>query len=541
MAKTSLRKNLIGLKGMVTKLKVWALSNKLEFGLIVLVMVVAAFVRFYRIDEYMTFLGDEGRDAIAMSKILAGHPVLLGPGTSIGNMYLGPLYYYLGAPFLLVYNYSPAGPSSMVALLAVATTLFVWFVSREWFGKFPALVATLLYALSPVVITYSKSSWNPNIMPFFTLLAIWSVWKVYQGATTRWLLVAGVACAFILQSHYLGLLVFPTLGVWYIAALIKTSLIHNSDDRSSLGTIKHVFVAKYLKHTLLAVGVFVVLMSPVVIFDARHGWRNLEALKAFFSDRGSTVSARPWNSIPKILPLWERVTISLVSIKNGDLNYFVVWGGLGVVGLFFAGQFRRLAKVKIVAPTLLLLSWILIGLVGLGLYKQEIYDHYFGFLYPAVFMLIALITYTAWGLKNTLIRVVLVGCLVWAVFLAINNSPLQHAPNNQLGRTIGVVEEIAKQSGGNRFNFGLIAERNYEDAYLYFMNRKAIPVIAIDPQNSKETITDILFVVCEMEEKKCDPTHNPKAQIANFGWSQIASITQVNGVILYKLVHSKGN
>ena len=71
-----------------------------ELIAILAILAVAAFVRLYRIDQYMTFLGDEGRDAVAMRDIvLLKHVPLIGPGTSIGNMYLGPWYYYLTAPF----------------------------------------------------------------------------------------------------------------------------------------------------------------------------------------------------------------------------------------------------------------------------------------------------------------------------------------------------------------------------------------------------------------------------------------------------------
>ena len=38
--------------------------------------------------------------------------------------------------------------------------------------NFAGLVAALLYAISPTVIIYSRSSWNPNIMPFFALLSV---------------------------------------------------------------------------------------------------------------------------------------------------------------------------------------------------------------------------------------------------------------------------------------------------------------------------------------------------------------------------------
>ena len=96
--------------------------NKLEAILLVLILSLALFLRLYRISEFMTFLGDEGRDVrVVRDLITKGNLVFIGPMTSIGNMYLGPLYYYLIAPALFLSNLSPVGPAVMVALLSVLT------------------------------------------------------------------------------------------------------------------------------------------------------------------------------------------------------------------------------------------------------------------------------------------------------------------------------------------------------------------------------------------------------------------------------------
>src|SRR3989304_4663082 len=118
-------------------------SLKLELAILVLILLLGAFFRLYRISDYMTFLGDEGRDAIVVRRLLVyGDPILIGPGTSIGNMYLGPLYYYMMAPALFLSRFSPVGPAIMIALLGVATVFFVWFITREWFGKPGAFISS---------------------------------------------------------------------------------------------------------------------------------------------------------------------------------------------------------------------------------------------------------------------------------------------------------------------------------------------------------------------------------------------------------------
>jgi len=123
--------------------------NKKELIILGIILLIASFCRLYKISSYMTFLGDEGRDVIIVRRLLVeGHPPLIGPGTSVGNMYLGPLYYYMMAPALLLANFSPIGPAVMIAILGIITVAFVWWVGRIWFSKSAGLIAAGLYAIS---------------------------------------------------------------------------------------------------------------------------------------------------------------------------------------------------------------------------------------------------------------------------------------------------------------------------------------------------------------------------------------------------------
>src|SRR3990167_8233402 len=210
------------IKNFASSLKMWVLNNKKEAAILGAILLIGATLRLCRIDEYKIFLADQGRDALVVRRLLINlDPILVGPGTSVGNMYLGPIYYYLMAPALWLANYSPAGPSVMVALFGIATIFFLWYFARRLFGAWVASVAALLYAVSPTVVSLSIFSWNPNIMPFFALLIIYSIWKFWAEEKFGWIVVAGASLAFVLQSHYLGLLLIPTLGIFWLLTYLK--------------------------------------------------------------------------------------------------------------------------------------------------------------------------------------------------------------------------------------------------------------------------------------------------------------------------------
>lgn len=504
------------------KIRNWIRQNPRETIILLLIIGIGAFLRLYRIPEYMIFLADQGRDALVVRRLLVyADPILVGPGTSVGNMYLGPIYYYMMAPALLLAKYSPVGPSVMVALFGIATIFFVWYFARKLFGEWGAVFAALLYAISPTVVSLSIFSWNPNIMPFFALLTIYSIWKFWAEEKLGWIIVAGTSMGFVLQSHYLGLILLPTLGIFWLMTYLR---VRKTDK-----------LEKFTRNSLYGLAIFVLLMSPLFIFDARHQWRNLLAMKEFFlvSSGGSFSLAAALN---RTLTVAKDISFYLLGARN------ILYGNIILLGLvLFLGKTVWLWKrIDIIQRKafILILVWLGMGIIGLSFYKNTLYDHYYGFLFPAPFLLLAGFTHIVilkgrnWG------KMLVVIAALIALPVLLGASHQRKEPNRLMRRTIRVADKIVTESKGERFNLAAIADRNYEGAYQYFLEKENVPLVIIDPQKVDETVTGQLFVICEQPEAECDPTHSPKAEIANYGWSKIAAKWEVEGVILYKLVHS---
>lgn len=483
----------------------------------------------------MTFLGDEGRDMILIRRIFTElHPPLIGPGTSVGSMYLGPLYYYLMAIPLLVFGFSPVGPSVAVAVFSIFTIFFIWWAGREWFGKHAGLFAVALYAISPVVIYYSRSSWNPNVMPFFSFICIYSVWKVWREGKYNWLVVLGISFAFVLQSHYLGLLLIPTLFLFWFLSFRNLRMVKDPKKE----------IKNFWKKTLLGIGSFLFLMSPLLIFDLRHGFVNFNAVRNFFTGNGNIVTFDPFSAFLRIPNLFSQINHSLLSGASSVPGSFVLVSTFLVLGLFMlinffvVGNSKKDPKKNISGSAcLLVVVWFFLGLLGLGFYNQAIYDHYLGFIFPAPFLLTGLIISK---LTSGRIFLKFLGYAILLYLIVINlvGNPLRKDPNRLLQRSINVAEVIKENFLGEPFNLAVIAETNYEAGYKYFLLKDYLPVVDIDSQR-KDTITDQLFVVCELlPTTRCDPTHSAKAEVANFGWSVIDRIWEVDGILVYKLVHS---
>jgi 4-amino-4-deoxy-L-arabinose transferase-like glycosyltransferase len=474
-----------------------------EFIILTVILLTAAFTRLYRIRDYMTFLGDEGRDALVVRDIVRGvHFPLIGPGTSVGNMYLGPLYYYLVAPSLLMSNFSPVGLAVEVALIGILTVALMWWVGRQWFGTTAALAVSFLYAVSPVVITYSRSSWNPNIMPFFALLAMYGTWQIRQTAVWKWLPVVAVSLAFVLNSHYLGLLLLPTIFIYLV---LSKNILHSKF---------------YILNSII---LFLFLMSPLVLFDMRHNWVNFNALKTFFTDRQGTVNIKAYKAIPNLWPIWSDFVSNLMTAGNLLL-------GRVVAALLILFIIVKILKKQLNEELLFTVIWLLVGITGLGLYKQHIYVHYYGFLFPAVFLLMGFMLKTF----NTRIYTAVLSVIIFGLLLSVEltANPFLSSPNLQLQRTTEIAEFITKEAAGKPFNLALVSRTNYDAGYRYVFKLLNSPYVTIHDQ-----MTDQLYVICENTD--CKPVGNPLWEVAAFGWAKIDQKWDFPWqVSVYRLVHN---
>jgi 4-amino-4-deoxy-L-arabinose transferase-like glycosyltransferase len=450
-----------------TALKKWEL---IVLGLILL---ISLFCRLYRISDYMTFLGDEGRDVLVIRDIVTlKHFPLIGPGTSVGNMYLGPLYYYLVSPSLIISHLSPVGPAVEVALIGVLTVFLLWWVGRSWF-KHPLtpLLLSLLYGLSPAVIVYSRSSWNPNIMPFFALMAIYSLWQIWQRWQSKWLYVLFISLAFVLNSHYLGLLLFPTV---FVFLFLSKKIVFSKFD------------------ILYSLFVFLLLMSPLLFFDLRHNWTNFHALQSFFTDRQNTVNLKAYKAIPNLWPIWEDLILKLLAP--------------GLPLILSLGSLFIFLRRKFTPEFILVLVWLFVGLIGLGLYKQHIYVHYYGFLFPAPFLLLGFLMDKLSRLRG----IVFLSLVIYFLF----TSPFRSSANFQLQRTRDIAEFITQDTADRPFNLGLLSDHNYDAGYRYFLSQANTPYFTVH-----DRVTDRLYVICE--GAACQPVGSPLWEIAAFGWTKI--------------------
>lgn len=477
--------------------------------LLCLIMVLGGYLRLWRIADYMTFLGDEGRDALVVKRMIVDHKfTLLGPTASVGGFFLGPIYYYFMVPFLWLFNLNPVGPAVMVGIFGTATIFVVYLLGKKIFNTETGIIASLLYAVSPVVINYSHSSWNPNLVPFFASLFILVLGRIDNLSQKKEILLLGMLMGIGLQLHYL----FLFLGVSALIYLYKLK------NKISLNVL-----------SLFMMG-FILMMSPFIIFEFRHGFTNTQMILRFIFTSNDT----GFNLFHFITTIWDvtsRLFMRLV-VNNDKILTLIVMIITGY-GLFSTYKTVGWKKLK------LTILWLIIPLILFGLYKKPIYDYYFGIFFPLPFLL-AGNGFSRLIKKRKITYLIAILFLCYIVLINWRARPFVYEPNQQLKQTREASQFVLEKAGGKKFNFALITDHNSDHAYRYFFEILKGNVIAIenpiiDPE--RKTVSDQLLIICESRD--CQPLGNSLWDVAGFGRGEIAGKWQTSVLTVYKLIHYK--
>ncbi len=464
-----------------------------------LTFLIGVFLRFYRLGEFVTFLGDQGRDAVIIKRILTlEHLPAIGPPTSVGQVYLGPFYYYFIAPWLLIFKFNPVGLAFGVAFFSSLYLLINYFVVKNLFNKKTALISTVLITFSSVLIDFSRFSWNPNLLPLFTLLTIYFLIKALETKRILYFILTGSFLSFCLQLHYLALFLIPPM----IIVSIIPPFPPNWQVR---WTGRIIMFFSFLFFSL-----------PLLIFDLRHNFLNSKNFINLFKNSGNMAT----NKLSSLILTFESLNRFTFNLQ---INKIFLVAFLGALLITFLLLIRKRGNLRIVFIFFVFL------LLGTSLYGGPKHPHYFGVLYPLYYVIIAhfLSLFTTSLFGNFLMLFFL------SVFIFFNSKGyyfLSQKGSNQITKARKIGEIIYKNTSSKKFTTTFLPYKYSDSTYRYFLEIWGKKPIEKDSLEK----TDELFVICE---EKCQPIGDPQWDIAYFAPNKIAETWMVNNVKIYKLIH----
>ncbi len=452
----------------------------------------------------MTFLSDQGRDAIIVKRIVTfEHWPAIGAPTSVGHIFLGPFYYYLIAPFLFFSRLDPVGMAVGMAVISLIGLLLCYLIVLKEFGRAVANTFLGLAVFSAVLVEYSRFSWNPNPLPYFAFIALYTWHRALINHSMKWAILSGSVFALALQLHYLANLLAPTMIIMYLFTLLR------SKKRK-----KHLLT---LLCYLLGVVVF---SSPLILFDLKHGFLNSKSFLALFS---KTEVSSGGISMSRIIETLEAFVSPAINLKVDEkFVYFTIFSLVGICIYILKSKKHKLIATH--AGTILLYC------IGFSYLVSFRHPHYYMTIYLSLYLVLS---YVLVQLSRNKYQVIVITAIL-LVFAYINSSRyffLKNEPNNQAAHAKRLALFLKYKIGGQPFNVATWPIAFSEEPYLYFLE-----VEGIRPANRElSEITSQMYVLCN--EEPCSIINSPSWNINMFGPAKIAYKWNIEGINIYKLVH----
>ncbi|MCR4326529.1 MAG: glycosyltransferase family 39 protein [Candidatus Roizmanbacteria bacterium] len=436
---------------------------------VIVVLIIGAVLRLINLESQVTFLGDQGRDARIMRDIILLRDLpAIGPPTSIGQIYSGPFFYYLMAPFLLLSGLNPVGPAYGTVLLSILGLLTIYIITAKLYHKGVAFCVVLLMTTSWINTTYSRFSWNPNPMPYFSFLTMAAYFYLHQKPQSIYRgVLFGAIAGLSLQLHYLS--GFITLGLLVLHGI---QLVRSKQKRE----IAVSFLA------IAAGGIAV--MSPLLLFELKHSFLNTHNLITLFSNMAQSEGGPSYFS-----ELSTTITQAVFYVTQTKLSpliaHLLFWGVLILAGIK-AGRSKSLFLG--VNVWLTILFFLLFALLD-----SPRHPHYYGAIYPSLYILLASIL--PWNKKCYRCKLV-IGII--SLFLIIQNlraaQPLLVPGGNQ----IRVAQETAKSIGDHiiksPYQITTIPKTETDDHYRYYLENWYPQYTLMGPFETDQP--EELFVLC---------------------------------------------
>lgn len=303
-------------------------------------LIICFFTLFFsilKISKGYTFEWDQSDDATKVFSIISQKkPLLIGPRVSNENgFFVGPYHYYFLLPFYLLTNGDPVAGSYAVIFINILTVLVSFILIKKISNEKNALISTLL-----ISVCLGKICWSVMYTP---LIAITAFFICYQAINKRFYFpLAMLFAGFISNLHLVPISLIPVILISFILSKHKPKL----------------------KDIFLGIILFILPFIPIIIFDFRHDFLNINKIILF-------IKGQSGSEVIGIQNLWLRSfwrSLNIFNIFPKDIERFIILLFIVIFPFF-------IKKIKI---RILIFVWVLLPLIVLSQYHGAISEYYYG-------------------------------------------------------------------------------------------------------------------------------------------------------------------
>ncbi len=342
------------------------------------IFLLAAFLRFYRLEETFIFSGEVGHNLLAIKNAFFTQEIpLLGPPTSHPWLYFGPLYYWVYGPILIMSGFNPVSHAFFGAVISILTVLANYFVIKKIFNKRVALISSYLISISPLFMNFTRGARFFSIVSFLIYPLLYLLFTITKEKK-HYIFFIGLLIGSMFSFHFTPIILIPFIfSIFYV---------------KKIGSIKEVFL-RFL------FGVIIPMLS-FFYYDVSHGFSMTRNILLWIPYRiAGFVGLYPKNTISQkvvgdnVLSLSDFFTKSIINTNSSVLNVIVLIALLSFV-LFKIS--RSIYSKKIIFSEAFVFLWFMWGYVAIFIHGSPPI-HYFLPLLPLPIIIFALFLERLWS------------------------------------------------------------------------------------------------------------------------------------------------
>lgn len=398
---------------------------------LILILGIASFLRFFRLENLLGFWYDQGRDALVIWDLIKnGKMFLIGPTTGIEGVFRGPWYYWLITPFYYLGNGNPVYPMIFLTLITIFAIFVLYKVGKSLGGKKTALISALIAGFSIYIVNASRWLSNPTPMLLIGISMIWAIFKFLEGKKYSLPLIAFLTGMAMNFGSAMEIFYFPVLLIIIIW------------KRKKLPNIKTI---------LFSIGVFAAVFAPQILFELRHPGVLTTPIQKFLFQEGS-FSLPFWELLKERIPFYYSVFYSKFWLDGGRL--FAPFFAIAILMLIFKGK-EIFKNHKFTVVFLFTIIPFLGGIFFSGNHGN-VYDYYFtGYYLIFILFFSYILTFMAERKIGKIIVAIFLLIFVFKNTVSYKESYGKNIFDYEmvnLGIQLPSIDWIYKDAGGRDFN-----------------------------------------------------------------------------------------
>ncbi len=286
------------------------------------IILIGLFLRFYNLTDNIFFSYDQARDAQRIYDMVHnGELKLVGPETDIPGVFNGPLLYYLLLPGYFLTQFNPNAAAFTLILVNLLGIPLLYLAGKILFNKWVGLIAGFLWAVSFEQVNYARYISNTGIMPVPALLFFFGV-ALYAFKKNPWGLVlsaVGLAGAIHMAFYFIYLILFYFI---FPPRLKK-------------------------KYYIISGAILTGLLSPFLVAELKFRFITTHSLLQYFTEQST-----PSKIIDQVSQFWQSLAQSLYYSTFSFNNFLALL-------LFIGAVVYGYKTVKQKAHVHFLLLWVL--------------------------------------------------------------------------------------------------------------------------------------------------------------------------------------